>query len=233
MADDPLDEDFDDFAAERKQRRAEQREDRAERKQREAAAEQRREAAEAQRKSEKAAATRNKLLKALAPTGTERFTKRLITLIELGAVGLLVYVLRKPLEHFAGRVAADIYKGLHVIKDGLKDGFTDVEKAETDIRAYVRDTWLRDPILMHKLGPGLYRELILNAAWDTTIHSPDGSYPGRVADLFVAGTGRGAFQLRGSIVYGVSIQILALIQWFIGNSADLQSVGRFPLVAGQ
>lgn len=177
-----------------------------------------------------------------APGFTKTFETRLVTLLELGAVALVIRLLRKPLEHFAIKVAEDVYKGLHVIKDGLKDVAQGIEKAELSIRKDVRARYFEDPVLAHRLGPDLYVALIKNGdfnvapssvddGWDLTIHNPDSSYPGGIPDLFVAGTGRGATQLRGAVAHGVSLQILALTQWFIGNSARLQEMGDFPLEA--
>lgn len=177
---------------------------------------------------EKEAKVGSRSAKESKPGEAKRLTDRLITLIELGGVALVVHLLRKPLEHFALKVAKDIYKGIHVVEDGLKDLAKGIEATELTVRADIRARYFEDPILMHKLGPGLYTQLIANANWDTTIHHPDGSYPGEVADLFIAGTGRGATQLRGALAHGVSVQVLALTKWFIGNSANLQEIGRFP-----
>lgn len=166
------------------------------------------------------------------PTAAKRLATRLVTLIELGGVALVIHLLRKPLKKFVDKVGEEVYKGVHVIEKGLKGVNADIVATELRIRADIRKRYFEDPILSHKLGPGLYRELIQNAEWDTTIHHPDGSYPGAVADQFVAGTGRGATTLRGAIAHGISLQVLGLSKWFIGNGANLQKVGHFPLLPG-
>jgi hypothetical protein len=168
--------------------------------------------------------------KAEKPDAAKRLTDRLLTLIELGGVAGLVYLLRKPLEKFSIKVLEEIYKGIHVIEDGLKTAESGVEAAELRIRTDLRARYFEDPILCHKLGPNLYTQLFESAAWDTTIYHADSSYPSAVADLFLAGTGRGATQLRGSVAHGVSLQMLALVKWFAGNGADLQKLGSFPKV---
>lgn len=159
----------------------------------------------------------------------EKLAKRLLILLELGAIGGVIYLLRKPLEKFALKAAALIYEAVPEVINDLKQIGDKIEDAELQLRRAMIARYLQDPILMHKIGPGLYTQLVNNANWGTTIHYPDGEYPAAVPQLFLAGTGRGATQLRGSIVRGISIQMFALIKWFVGTSADLQTLGRFEL----
>jgi hypothetical protein len=180
-----------------------------------------------QLKAAKEEAKAAKKAAAQGKTAGQKFASRLVTLIELGGIGLVIYVLRKPLEHVVLRIAVDIYKTAHVLEDGLKDVATAVQATDLKIRKDIVARYFEDPILMHKLGPNLYTQLVTNAHWEESIINPDTAYPGAVSDLFIVGTGRGATQLRGAIVHGISLQIWAIVEWLIGNGANLQKIGRF------
>jgi hypothetical protein len=199
-----------------------------------------------ERAQERAAKEEGRAAKESAPGLTKRFENKLVALLELGMVALLIKFFHKPLEHAALKIAEDVYELGKLIADGFKDVEASVKgtivAAEQTIRKDLRLRYFEDPILSHKLGPNLYSALILGGdstkkladvpeedRWDLTIQRPDGAYPSRVPDLFVAGTGRGAIRLRGKIAHGVSLQIKALTHWFVGNSARLQTIGDFPL----
>lgn len=159
------------------------------------------------------------------PAG-KRLADRLLTLIELGGIALIIHLFRRPLKHLVRDIARELEIGAVVIKDGLKKIGDQIEADEKALRSKIIAAYHEDPILMHKIGPQLWEQLT-NADWANEIYSEKSAIPSAVEDNFIVGTGRGATTLRSTIVRGISVQHLAIAKWLVGNSADLNEIGRF------
>ena len=146
--------------------------------------------------------------------------KKLISLVEIGALGFLLSRFRKPLETLGKKILTNIEEEAVAVKDTLQQDFITAELA---LRKAIVNNYLLDPIICYKLGPELYNQLVVNANWHTTIYTSYDPIPATVSAQFTVGTGDGALTATPILCKGISLQVLALCEYLIASGQDLNA----------
>lgn len=139
--------------------------------------------------------------------------KKLIYVIELGAIGAVVYALRKP-----------VVTAVNWVENELKTLARDLDLAaqalELGFRAQVSAAYLEGPagaLLALRLGGGMAQNLS-RGAWATIYTDPDAPPPAEMADQWVAGYGPGAVVVPSDVIHLSAYAMEVYIRWIIERS---------------
>jgi hypothetical protein len=146
--------------------------------------------------------------------------QKLISYVELGGIILLIGVFRKPLLKLGSKVFKDIDTEAVKVDNKLKSA---IISAEIALRKAIVESYLMDPIQCYRIGPGVYEQLIINGDWHENIYTHFDSLPTTVPTQFNIGTGTGAIGVTNSLLRGLSVQLIGILDYLIISGQDLNN----------
>ena len=145
--------------------------------------------------------------------------EKLISYVELAGIFFLIAKFKKPLKKLGSKLFGDIESEIIRVDDALKNA---IHTAELALRKAIITQYMLDPIQCYRIGPGIYENLVINGNWNTTIYTHLDSVPASVPGQFNIGTGSGSIGVSSSMVRGLSIQQLGILEYLLASGQKLE-----------